>query len=152
VALNCDALVHVTVIEYTRPAPNPFRSARRLTLSGPVNVESETSNGSLLVTPVIAQPGAGSLSSATVTPIVTGTIFPFGGQRTFGVAVSAERVGGATAGRLGHGDGPGPPYVMHQFLAKVLRPPLLEASSLMSNPIGPYSLETRLGGFPAAMF
>jgi hypothetical protein len=41
---------------------------------------------------------------------------------------------------------------MHQFLSKVLRPPLLEASSLMSNPIGPYSLETRLGGFPAAMF
>jgi hypothetical protein len=41
---------------------------------------------------------------------------------------------------------------MHQFRSKMLRPPLLAASSFMSNPIGPYSLETRLGGFPAAIF
>jgi hypothetical protein len=102
-------LVQVTVIEYARPEPRPFRSARRLRLSGPVNVESETSNDSLLVTPVITQAGAGSLSSAAFTPIVTATILPFGGQRTFGVAVTAEMVGGLTAGRLGHGDGPGPP-------------------------------------------
>jgi hypothetical protein len=63
----------------------------------------------LLVTLVIVQAGAGSLLSLTVTPMVTGTILPFGGQRTFGVAVSTEMVGGTTAGRLGHGDGPGPP-------------------------------------------
>jgi len=70
----------------------------------------------------------------------------------FGVAVSAEMVGGTTAGKLGQGDGPGPAYVMHQFISNVLRAPFMAASSLMSKPIGPYVLETWLGGFPAAMF
>ena len=107
-ALNCDALVHVTVIEYTRPAPRPFRSARKLTLSAPVNVESEAANVSLLVTPAMVQVGDGSLLSVTVTPLVTGTILPFAGQRTFGVAVSAAMAGGLTAGKFGHGEGPGP--------------------------------------------
>ena len=77
------------------------------------------------------------MSSETVTAIVTGTICPFGGHRTSGVAVTAGDRGRGHAGKLGQGDGPGPEYVMHQFLSKVLRAPLVGASSLMSKPIGP---------------
>ena len=38
--------------------------------------------------------------------MVTDTIWPFGGQRTSGVAVSAEIFGGTTAGKLGQAEGP----------------------------------------------
>ena len=84
--------------------------------------------------------------------MVTGTICRSEARGRLGVAVSAEIVGGTTAGKLGHGDGPGPEYEMHQFLSNVLRAPFVAASSLMSKPIGPYVLETWLGGFPATMF
>src|SRR5688572_29514087 len=104
-----------------RPAPRPFRSARRLRLSDPVTFQSVAADGSLLVTLLIRHAGLGSLSSVTVTPIVTGTMCPFGGQRTSGDAVSAEIVGGTTAEKLGQGEGAGPVYVMHQFPSNVLR-------------------------------
>jgi hypothetical protein len=41
---------------------------------------------------------------------------------------------------------------MHQFPSNVFRAPFVVASSLMSKPIGPYVLETWLGGLPAATF
>src|SRR5687767_9185133 len=41
---------------------------------------------------------------------------------------------------------------MHQFRVNVFRVPFVAASSLMSNPMEPYSLDTWLGGFPAETF
>jgi hypothetical protein len=65
-----DAFVHVAVIVYTRPVPEPARSARRDTFNGPAMNQSISPGivgASLLVTAVIAHTGGVPVPSDPVT-------------------------------------------------------------------------------------
>ena len=74
------AFVHVTAIVYTRPLPDPLRSARSVRVSGPVTAHSGgpgRAGNSLVSTPAIRQ---AALSSEVTTAKDTGTILPLGGH------------------------------------------------------------------------
>lgn len=82
------ASLHSTEIVYVRAPPFPKRFARSLTLKGPVISQSGEFGfwGWLLVTCTIRDTGDRSRLSTALTLRFTGTILPFGGHRTFGVA------------------------------------------------------------------
>src|SRR5262245_52141500 len=87
-----------------RPGPKPARSARRLTVSGPVMIQSGANfpkpgpvTGSLLLTEVIRQVGLPPQLSVAVAVTVTGTSLWFGGQSTLGDAVKLVITGGSTS-------------------------------------------------------
>jgi len=71
----CEAMpevfVQVTLIVYTRPLPEPIRSARRFTVSGPV-IHWSSVPGSLLAVESMRQSGDGSPVAVTCND--TGTI------------------------------------------------------------------------------
>src|SRR5207249_5688202 len=79
-------------------------SARRLTVCGPVMIQSgakwpspSPSTGSLLVTIVMAQVGLPPQLSVAVAVTTTGIILWFGGQRTSGDAVTLVMTGPSTS-------------------------------------------------------
>ncbi len=85
--------MHSTTTVYTRPLPEPERSALRLTVKSPVISQSgdllpspKPFPGSLLVTEMILQVVSRSQLSNAETAMVTGTILWFGGQRAGGLA------------------------------------------------------------------
>lgn len=101
VELFPEASVQPTVTVYTRPLPLPARSALRFSVRFPVICQSGAVSpspvpltGSLLLTAVILQTGAAPQLSDAEADTITGIILWFGGQRTFGLAVTLLIVGG----------------------------------------------------------
>src|SRR6266404_464006 len=95
-----DASEHRMVIVYTRPPPAGFRVAARFKVRSPVIWTSRGSEVSLHETPMIFPVGAGSQLSETETEIVTGTIWWFGGESMFGVAVAELMVGAVVSATM----------------------------------------------------
>jgi len=91
-----DASTQRRAIVYTRPAPLPLRSARRLTVSDPVMAESPGS-GSLLETPATVQTGLASAASETATVSVTPIICLFGGQMASTLGFTPAIAGGVVS-------------------------------------------------------
>ena len=104
VELFPEASEQLTPTVYTRPLPFPERSALRFTVrfpviaqSGAVSPSPNPLTGSLLLTEVILQTGAPLQASDAETVTATGTILWFGGQSTFGLAVTLMIFGGVVS-------------------------------------------------------
>ena len=88
-----------------RPGPVPKRAARRFTDNGPVMSQSGEvaspmpATGSLLVTSMISDTGAGSQLSVARTSTLTGTSRPLGGQSWCKLGTTPMISGGSVSRR-----------------------------------------------------